>query len=137
MMRGEVLAHGEWIAHLDDDDCFTPDHLAVLFAAAQRSQWEYVWGQMRVEVSPGVWRDEGSATPLLYEIPHSALMYRSYLRNLPPDIESWKYDLGADRHRFRRWHLAGAHGGFVPQVVATAPLRPGTTQPWANAEDRE
>ena len=136
MVRAESLARGQWIAHLDDDDCFTPDHIEVMMRAAQADERvEYLWGRMDFEVEPAVWRVEGSPTIWLYDMPHSAVMFRNYLREIPYLMEAWRYELGDDRHRFRRWHLAGARGKFVDQIVTRAPLRPGTTRPWGNAED--
>jgi hypothetical protein len=134
--RAEEIAVGSWFAHLDDDEIWTPDHLSSLLQFAQAHDHEYVWAQTCYEFAPGKWRAEGSDEPLAFDVPHSTMLYRSYLRCFPFDINAWRHGLGGDRHRLRRMHLAGVWCGFLRQIVAHAPLRPDTTRPWAEAEDR-
>jgi hypothetical protein len=63
-------------------------------------------------------------------------MFRSYLRCLRYDPQSWHLALGADRHLLRRMRLCGVRPGFLDRIVTIGALRPGTTRPWAQAEDR-
>lgn len=137
MMHARAMATGAWIAHLDDDDVFVPNHVEVLLRRAQQTDAEIVWGQAHYELSPGQWRTEGSPGFRQHDIPHSAVMFRTYLRLFTEDLESWRLRLGADRHRFRRMELAGVRASFAGHVVTLGPLRPGTTKNWAMAEDRE
>ena len=134
--RALQLARGDWIAHADDDEMFVSTHLSALWEFAERHGHEYVWGQQLQEVEPGKWIQQGSATPYLFDVPHSTLMYRTYLRCFAYDPESWRIEMCHDRHRLRRMKLAGVRAGFLPLVVTMAPLRPNTTRPWAAAEDR-
>ncbi|HUQ69219.1 MAG TPA: glycosyltransferase family A protein [Planctomycetaceae bacterium] len=134
--RAVELAQGDWIAHCDDDEIFVSNHLTLLWEFAERRGSEYVWAQQLQEVEPGKWIQQGSATPHLFDVPHTTLMYRSYLRCFAYDAEAWRIGLCHDRHRLRRMRLAGVRSGFLPQVVTMAPLRPNTTRPWAAAEDR-
>jgi len=133
--RAIQLAQGDWIAQCDDDEMFLSTHLTALWEQAERRNWEYVWGQQLQEVEPGNWIQQGSATRHVFDVPHSTLMYRSYLRCFPYDPEAWRVEMCHDRHRLRRMRLAGVRAGFLPQVVTLAPLRPNTTRPWGAAED--
>jgi hypothetical protein len=134
--RAIELAQGDWIAHCDDDEIFLSDHLTALWEFAERGGYEYVWAQQLQEVEPGKWIQQGTAPWFRFDVPHTTLMYRSYLRCFPYDAESWRIEQCHDRHRLRRMRLAGVRGGFLPKVVTIAPLRPNTTRPWAAAEDR-
>jgi hypothetical protein len=135
--RAIELARGDWIAQCDDDELFVATHLRTLWEHAERHGYEYVWGCCLQEVEPGLWIQHGSAPRHLFDIPHSTLMYRSYLRCFPYDPLAWQTDICHDRHRLRRMRLAGVRGGFLPQVVTLAPLRPNTTRAWGAAEDLE
>ncbi|MBC8145407.1 MAG: glycosyltransferase family 2 protein, partial [bacterium] len=137
MMAARNLAQGAWIAHLDDDEVWEPDHLEVLLRQADVSNAELVWGRARYEIAPGEWRTEGSAEFARFDIPHSTVLMRTYLKLFREDMECWKLELGADRHRFRRMYYAGVRASFVVAVVTLGPLRPDTTRQWVESEDRE
>src|ERR1700733_7793045 len=85
--RALELARGEWIAHLDDDDMFEPDHIKSLLDHATRTSVELVYGNALVEEAPGQWT-ELTATELpngrspygKAGVPHSSAFFRSYLR---------------------------------------------------------
>lgn len=137
MMAARDLAVGDWIAHLDDDEVWRPDHIAVLLERALATNAELVWGRARYEIAPGEWRIEGSPAIEAFDIPHSTVLMRSYLKLFREDMECWKLQLGADRHRFRRMHLSGVRSAFVDCIVTDGPLRPDTTRQWVESEDRE
>ena len=137
MMAARDMARGELIAHLDDDEVWEPDHIEVLVDRIRSSDSELAWGRTRYEIAPGEWRVEGSGEFAIYDIPHSTVMMRSYLKLFRENMECWKLGLGADRHRFRRMRLCGVRAAFVDRVVTVGPLRPDTTKQWAESEDRE
>src|SRR5262249_13954182 len=51
MNRALELARGDWIAPLDDDDEFTPDHVEVLLEACRSRRLEFAYGIADTEVS--------------------------------------------------------------------------------------
>jgi len=59
--RGIELALGSWIAPLDDDDEFTPDHVEVLLSVALEYRLEFVYGlsEMELSAAPGAWLAPG------------------------------------------------------------------------------
>lgn len=139
------LARGAWIAHLDDDEAMMPDHLEVLLRHAQATDAELVYGMTNYEGPPGAWQTNGSAQYAerrisdfrLLDVPHSALLFRTYLRALRLSSLCWTVQLGGDWHWLSRLHLCGVRGGFVDRIVTNAALRPGTTRHFASAEDRD
>jgi glycosyltransferase involved in cell wall biosynthesis len=125
------LACGSWIAHMDDDDVLTPDHIETLLTHARSGNYEFVSGRIRLEKRPGEWVEQGGGLilngGLKGHISHSTVLYRSYLRFLKYDIQAWKLGMAGDTHLWRRMRNAGVRAGFVSQVVAILPLRPGET----------
>jgi hypothetical protein len=142
--RALELARGAWIAHLDDDELMVPDHIEVLLRRAQALNAELVYAKTQYEGPPNAWQVNGSAAFAerridnfqLLDVPHSTLMFRAYLRAFRFSPLSWTVQLGADWHCLARMYLCGVRSCFVDQVVTLAPLRPGTTQHFALAEDR-
>jgi glycosyltransferase involved in cell wall biosynthesis len=129
------LARGAWIAHLDDDDVFTPDHVEVLLRHAQRCRLELVYGVCRRERRPGEWIDRGDADFGPGVCLPSACLERSYLRVFPWADDAFRTGLPHDIHRWRRMRLAGVRTGFIDRIVTHSPLRPGTTILGDQAED--
>ena len=135
MMHARSLSGGEWIAHLDDDEEWVPEHLELLLRRAMQTDAELVWGRARYETAPGEWLTQGNADMQAWDIPHSTVMMRSYLRLFQESMTSWRLALGADHHRFRRMALCGVRTAFVDEVITIGALRPGTTANWSKAED--
>lgn len=134
------MAHGSWVAHLDDDEVFSPDHLEKLLVCAQEGNCEFVSGRARLEVSPGEWIEKGSplfrkefhlgpVTPYstaVGPVPHSTILYRKYVSDVINFEGRWlEYGLNGDAFWMRRLFNAGVRAGFVKQVITLAPLRPG------------
>lgn len=134
--RAIELARGEWVAHLDDDEEFTRDHVSALVSVVAGTDAEVVWGRTRYEMRPGQWAEQGTRRLSRLDAAHSAIMFRTYLRCLRYDPEAWKFGIGADHHLLMRMRLCGVRTAFVDRIITVGALRPGTTKPWAGAEDR-
>lgn len=117
MNYGAQLARGEWIAPLDDDDEFSEDHLEVLLRACLKSQWEFVYGKVEMEVEPGKWYLVGQYPPIHANICHLSVLYHANLRLFELDVEAWILDEPGDWNLWRRMKAAGVKMGFVDQVV--------------------
>ncbi|HEX2055940.1 MAG TPA: glycosyltransferase [Nitrospiraceae bacterium] len=122
-------AKGLWIAHLDDDDVFTPDHIEKLLREAQAGDHEVVYGRSKKEVEPGRWIEQGRAvrrdgTIIGGYISHSTVLRRSYLGFIKAD-ECLDVGLAGDAYMWRRMFNAGVRFGFVNDIVTLLPLRPG------------
>lgn len=122
-------AMGLWIAHLDDDDVFTPDHIEKLLNQAQASDAEVVYGRSKKEVEPGQWIEQGQAVRregriIGGYISHSTVLRRSYLSFIKAD-GCLDVGLAGDSYMWRRMFNADVRFGFVNDIVTLLPLRPG------------
>ena len=126
------MAGGSWVAHLDDDDVFTPDHIERLLRFAQAGNYEIVAGVSRLEMSLGEWVERGRMVHGQGEWPqfsHSTVLYRSYLgRCFKYDARCLKVNAGGDGFRWQRMLNAGVRAGFLQEVVTHMPLRPGEAE---------
>jgi hypothetical protein len=123
------MARGSWIAHLDDDDVFTPDHVEKLLRHGLSFNAEFVSGRSIVELQPGRWEERGSALckngPIRQGyVSHSTVLRRSYTRFFTGD-GCLELGLAADSYTWARMLNAGVRTGFVDEVVTLLPLRPG------------
>jgi len=130
------MAQGKWIAPLDDDDVFTSDHIEVLLRYAQKHNLEFVYGKFRREDTPGKWVERGTSRFSDRICQNSATLHRTYLRLFKADINAWRIEWPGEKHRVWRMYKAGVRAGFIDQVVAFLPLRPGQTISGYRAEDR-
>lgn len=122
-------ATGLWLAHLDDDDVFTPDHIEKLLQHARGGNHEMVYGRSRKELRPGQWTTQGHAT---FDngrvtggfISHSTVLRRRYLTFFNA-IGCLDVGMAGDAYMWRRMFNAGVRVGFLNEVVTHLPLRPG------------
>jgi len=133
--KGLEMARGSWIAPLDDDDVFTPDHIASLLQCAQINDLELVYGKLRIEEAAGRWKEKGQVTHQM-SIQNSTMLFRSYLKLFRSDVNAWRYGLTVDYQRTIRYRETGVRIGYLKQVVAMMPLRPGQTKIGLSAHDR-
>lgn len=138
--RANLEAKGHWIAHLDDDEIFTPDHIEKLMNFAQAGNYEFVYSIAKHEFNPGEWRNVGNVPLMRYlqfnNCGHSSTMWRNYLNVFEYDINAWRFNIPGDQHRWSRLLLAGVRIGFLAEVTAIAPLRPGVTLYGHLSQDR-
>jgi len=127
------MAKGLWLASMDDDTVWEPNHLSALWNHACQNDAELVFSKTAYEISPGQWETKGE----LNAIPTSSYIRRSYLRVFAYRSSCRWVRLGGDRHMIRRMQACGVRMAMLDAVLTRAPLRPGTTKLWAGAEDRE
>jgi glycosyltransferase involved in cell wall biosynthesis len=111
------VARGEWIAPLDDDDEFTPEHVATMLDACRRERWEMAFGIARMQLPWNAWSEVGSLPLRPDHICHSAAFYWSGLRFMPHEWNAWKLGEPGDWNLWRRMRSSGVRIGFVPKVV--------------------
>jgi glycosyltransferase involved in cell wall biosynthesis len=115
--KGLELASGRWIAHLDDDDEFSEEHLELLLRHGMEHDYEMVYGVIQMEIQPGKWTSVGSYPPECGKICRLSALYDSKLRFFKYDINAWKYLEPADWNLWRRMKEADVKIGFVDKVV--------------------
>ncbi len=108
MNRALELAKGEWIAPLDDDDEFTPDHVEVLIEACRERNLDFAYGVAEMEVEPGVWQSVGSAPLRVGRIVHAAVLFHRELGFIRHDLEAWRLHEPADWNVWHRMRDVGA-----------------------------
>lgn len=137
------MARGQWLARVDDDDTWSPDHIEVLLRLAHRNQYEFVSG-LYVEERFGVKKvidgvramdpyyaggkiDPTDDSPKIGGV--STWLYRSYLRFMKYNVECWRKSWNRvwDVDLSQRIYKAGVRMGFLDQVVAYVLPRPGET----------
>ena len=110
-------ASGEWLAPLDDDDEFTPDHVEVLLDAARETASEFVYGVAEAEGALGEWARIG-AWPLKHgEIVHASVLYSTALRFFRHNERSWRLGEPGDWNLWKRMKKSGVRMAFVDRVV--------------------
>ena len=117
---------GKWIARLDDDDIWTPDHLEVLLRFAQRGNYEFVSAVYIAErFGKKIVVDAENDHPRIGGT--QTWLYRSYLCFFKYNIHCWrkKWDKVNDTDLQNRIYKAGTRMGFLNQVVAYVLPRPG------------
>lgn len=110
------IAHGEWIAPLDDDDEFTPDHVEALLDACRARELEFAWGVAEMEQADGSWTKCGSEPLAHGRIIHASILWSSRIR-IRHDIRAWRLDEPGDWNVWSRMRDAGVRMGFVDRVV--------------------
>ena len=137
------MARGQWLARVDDDDTWSPDHIEVLLRLSQENQCEFVSGLYVEErfgekkVIDGVRAmdpyytggeiDPADDSPKIGGV--STWLYRSYLRFMEYNVECWRKSWNRvwDIDLSQRIYKAGVRMGFLDQVVAYVLPRPGET----------
>ncbi|MBK8976970.1 MAG: glycosyltransferase [Planctomycetes bacterium] len=117
MSHGVGMARGDWIAPLDDDDSFTPDHVEVLLGRALERRADFVWGVAEMEQDDGDWTRRGSWPLRRGRICHSAVLFSRRLAAIRHDVEAWRLDEPGDWNLWTRFRRAGARMAFVDRVV--------------------
>jgi hypothetical protein len=120
MNHGAELARGLWVAPLDHDDEFTPDHIEVLLRSAMDGAYELVYGRMtQVFEQPDWSRVIGTYPPAEGQFNFAGALYLRALRFFEWDPRAWVLGEPADWQVGRRMLEAGVRIGFVDQVVTS------------------
>lgn len=117
MNRGLEVARGEWIAPLDDDDEFTPDHIDVLLDTCRTRNAELAFGVADMEIERGHWMAVGSWPLQETKIVHSSVLLSSSLRHFRYALDAWRLLEPGDWNLWKRMRKAGVQMAFVNQVV--------------------
>ncbi|MGI8802119.1 MAG: methyltransferase, TIGR04325 family [Solirubrobacteraceae bacterium] len=112
------LARGAWIAPLDDDDAFRPDHLERLLAAARERRLELAYGQVEIHRPDGGTERLGRFPPECGQAALQMALYHAGLgRIFPLELTDSLYGEPSDWGLFRRMLAAGVRMGMIDRVV--------------------
>lgn len=109
-------AGGEWVAPLDDDDEWTPDHIESLLNAALGAEADFAYGISEYHWADGHYQQAGRWPPGVGAFCDGAQIYRNGMgyrydprcveRGLPEDGDMWE-----------RMREGGVRFTFLPQLV--------------------
>lgn len=110
-------ARGRWIAPLDDDDAFTPDHIERLLAFAQRDRHEVTYGRLRCLMNDGSQFDIGEFPPRYGQFGWQGAIFHAGLRTFEMELSVSLFGLPGDWSLCRRMLRAGVRFGMLDEVV--------------------
>lgn len=121
------LAEGEWVAHLDDDDRFSADHIEKLLGVAWDNEAELAYGALeQANRITGDTRIIWSDPPQVNEFSFQGSIYLTGLRFLGYEPWAWILDEPADWNLIRRMKLAGVRMAATADTVGYIDMVPYT-----------
>jgi Glycosyl transferase family 2 len=120
MNRGAELAVGTWVAPLDQDDSFTPDHLEKLLASTLAGNSELAYGAVGLRNTvTGEQAHIWSSPPRHGHFSFQGAMHLRLLSDIfRYDESSWMVGEPGDWNLMRRMLAAGVTMTAIPDVVA-------------------
>ena len=120
------LVRGKWIARIDDDDSWAPDHVESSLRFAQKGNYEFVSAAYIAERN-GVRKKIGIEGEPSGIGGTQTWLYRSYLKLFKYNINCWRksWNRVNDADLQDRIFKAGVRTGFLDKVVAYVLPRPG------------
>jgi hypothetical protein len=111
------LAQGSWIAPLNDDDCFRPDHVERLLSAARAGDYEVAYGAIEHHHPDGTSRVENSWPPESHHFGWQAALVHSGLGFMPMQLGAGPLGIPGDWSLCRRMRRAGVRFVKLDEVV--------------------
>ena len=115
--KGLELARGEFITHLDDDDAYVPDRIEKLLRFAQKKNLDFVYHPFWFEEKPEQWKVKEARSMTFGQVTTSSVFYRSWLKNIPWDINACEQKEPGDWNRFRKIRYLGVKHGRHPEPL--------------------
>jgi Glycosyl transferase family 2 len=112
-----ALARGVWIAPLNDDDSFRPEHVELLLAAARRRRSEVSYGAIAQQHPDGETKILNSWPPELGKFGWQAALVHAGLGFMPMQLGSGALGVPGDWSLCRRMRRAGVRFGNIDDVV--------------------
>jgi hypothetical protein len=111
------LASGSWIAPLNDDDSFRPDHIEMLLSAARSGRFEVAYGAIEHHHPDGSSRVENSWPPESHHFGWQAAVIHAGLGFMPMQLGSGALGVPGDWSLCRRMRRAGVRFVKLDDVV--------------------
>lgn len=111
------LARGRWIAPLDDDDAFAPEHIERLLALAQSERHEVAYGLLRCVMNDGNQFNIGVFPPVFGQFGWQGAIFHAGLRIFEMELADALFGSPGDWSLCRRLLRAGARFGMLDEVV--------------------
>lgn len=111
------MARGSFITHLDDDDEFTPERIRLLVGLIQETRSDLVWHPFMSQNGPWGWTVNNAEEFAFGKVSTSSVLYHKWFRNVPWDINAYKYHEPGDWNRFRKFRYLGARVARHPKYL--------------------
>ena len=111
------LARGAWIAPCDDDDEFTPHHVAALLERAKQERAELVHSNTGLLLGGGVVGVIGRPEPEDGHLSHGSFIYSAGLRAIRYSGSCWKLRRGIEYDLVLRMRRAGVRMAYLDDVT--------------------
>jgi putative methyltransferase (TIGR04325 family) len=111
------LAGGDWIAPLDDDDAFRPDHIERLLEIAQRERLELVYGTVLARHPDGSGRVQGRFPPDSGQFALQTALYHAGVAEIfELALTDWLFEIPYDWGLCQRMLRAGVRMRMVDEI---------------------
>jgi glycosyltransferase involved in cell wall biosynthesis len=111
------LARGQWIAPLDDDDAFLPDHVERLLDLARRERAEVAYGKLRCLMNDGSTFDLGEFPPRRTQFGWQGAIFHAGLSFFEMELANSLFHSPSDWSLCRRMLRAGVRFAWIDDVV--------------------
>lgn len=111
------IANGDFITHLDDDDEHSPDRVSKLVRFIQETHADLVWHPFWRETAAGRWQLKSAEYFKRNEMTTSSVFYHKWFKQIPWDINAYKYREPGDWNRFRKFNYLGARMARFPEPL--------------------
>ena len=119
MNTGRQMAQGKWLASLDDDDIWLPEHLEKLLRFAQMGNYEFASSQSLMQLPNGQTQVKGKPPALsLRDKTHCTYFSRSYLKSINYEYHAWRAERCIDKQILGKYRRAGVRAGFLEEITA-------------------
>ena len=112
-----ALARGSWIAPLDDDDAFHPEHIARLLGTARTHHSEVAYGLLRCLMNDGTTFDLGTFPPQYGQFGWQGAIFHGSLRFFEMELADALFFSPGDWSLCRRMIRAGVRFAMADAVV--------------------
>jgi hypothetical protein len=111
------MSRGLWIAPLDDDDEFRPDHIERLLERARETRSEVCYGRLHCVMRDGSAFDLGTAPPSYGHFGWQAAIFHGGLRFFEMELADGLFGSPADWSLCRRMLRAGVSFSMLDAIV--------------------
>jgi len=111
------LARGDFITHLDDDDEYLPDRISQLVQFIQEEKADFVSHPFWRQMPNGKWELNDAKNFRITEVTTSSSFYHRWFKQIPWDIQAYRYKEPGDWNRFRKFKYLGVKWARYPKPL--------------------
>lgn len=112
-----LMAEGNFISHLDDDDRHALHRIEVLLDYSRRNRIDLVWHPFWIEGHDYRWHLNSSPAFRKGSVSTSSIFYHSWFKRIPWDLNAYKYREPGDWNRLRKIRHIGASSGRYNEIL--------------------